>query len=215
MNKLNLGNFAVYDNVLNDKEFENLWLWVQTEKYTGSHSKEWLKVWRLSDNPPMGGPTYLASKAPFNNAIDILLPKILQIAQNSEAIIGKRGENWKEITIRSYIYPRGTKLSWHNDQGYKAACVFYTHPRWSVSWGGELFIADVDEEFENALPSKLCGPLDHDYRDRLIGERGIGRYVYCKPNRAVLTPAPIWHTVSRVDQDAGDYCRCSIVCFFR
>jgi hypothetical protein len=217
LKRLKLNNFSIYDEILSEKEFFDLWKWVQDEEYSGAHSSKWLKVWRLSDSPPMGGTSYKLSQAPLNNPIDNLIPRILQIAEDNQELIGKRGEKWDEITIRSYIYPRGTKLSWHNDQGYQAACIFYTHPKWSVSWGGELFIADVDEEYSKqcAKEGKKCGPLDFEYLDAILQDKGVGRYVHSKPNRAVLTPSPIWHTVNRVDADAGDNCRCSIVFFFK
>jgi hypothetical protein len=217
LRKLGLNNCAIYDEVLSQEDFASLWKWVQEDNYTGAHSNEWLKVWRLSDSPPMGGTSFYLSKAPFSNPIDKLLPKVLQMAEDSRDMIGKRGEKWNEISIKSYIYPRGTKLSWHNDSGYEAACIFYTHPKWSSSWGGELFIAETDKNFEKeCFEEKLkIGPLEKEYVDAILEDKGVGRYVHSKPNRAVLTPAPIWHTVNRVDADAGDNCRCSIVFFFK
>ena len=115
--------FAVYDDVLEQEDFRNMWFYVQGEKYCQPHVAEWTKVWRLNDGAPMGSQDYRFTQRPFNNPLDILSDVIEKVAPDHSELLG----NWNEIHMRSYLYPRNTKLSWHNDYGYTGACIFYTH----------------------------------------------------------------------------------------
>jgi hypothetical protein len=118
--------------------------------------------------------------------------------------------SWGSLILRSYLYPRGTKLNWHNDLGYKAASIFYVHPEWSGTWGGELMIARTPEGVNLPPPH-----LDHKAEDKFLETFGIGTYITCKPNRLVLTRAGVWHSINRVDNDAGDHARASVVGFYK
>ena len=51
--------------------------------------------------------------------------------------------------------------------------------------------------------------------DKFLSAHGFGTYVTCKPNRLVLTRPGVWHSINRVDDDAGDHCRASVVGFFK
>lgn len=57
--------------------------------------------------------------------------------------------------------------------------------------------------------------LDHSYEDEMIGAYGMGNFITAKPNRIVMMKASVWHQINRVDDDAGDHCRCSVVAFFK
>jgi hypothetical protein len=181
---------VVLDDVLPKDHFETVWQYTQDETYAMPHADRWIKVWRLNDAIPMGGPEYKRGEGdtvPFGNAMDLMVAYLVEITK----LYPEHMSNpYNSVVLRSYLYPRGTKLSWHDDSNYAAAMVFYTHKQWSPSWGGELFV----EETPNT---------------------GVGCYVQPLPNRLVLTKSPILHQINRVDPDAGENIRSSIVAFFR
>ncbi len=181
---------VVLDEVMPRSHFEAIAKYSHEETYSMPHADKWIKVWRLNDAMPMGGPEYkrkAGETVPFGNAMDLMVAYLMEVAKHYPKHMSNP---YNSVTLRSYLYPRGTKLSWHDDGDYAAAMVFYTHQVWSPSWGGELFV----EETPNT---------------------GIGCYVQPRPNRLVLTKSPIWHQINRVDADAGENIRSSIVAFFR
>jgi Rps23 Pro-64 3,4-dihydroxylase Tpa1-like proline 4-hydroxylase len=185
--------FVIYDDVLNQEEFEHVGNYIQNEKYVIPHVAGWDRVWKITDSIPLGGPPYYKTKMPFKNALDIIAHYIIKISESHKDQIGE----YEELTLRSYLYPIGTKLSWHNDKGYKAAVIFYAHKDWKINWGGELMIAHGPNNIENSLE-----------------KFGLGHYIFAKPNRLVFTFNGVWHSINRVDQNAGDNVRSTIVGFF-
>lgn len=198
--------FVVYDNVMPENEWASVWKYVETENYSFPHIGKWEKVWRLTDAMPMAGPCFDHSKRPFHNALDLVHFYVTKTAERHPEIVGTE---WNEIHFRSYLYPRGTKLSWHNDNGYEAAAIFYSHPKWGASWGGELMIAETPPETEQIMS------LDRSSEDRLINSIAMGQFIGAKPNRLVITTKNVWHSINRVDIDAGDNIRNTIVAFFK
>jgi hypothetical protein len=199
-------DFVVYDDVLEQEQFLSVWQAVQAEDYSMPHIGGWSKVWRLTDGACIGSKNYETENAPFNNYMDLMLFLVKNAAAASPQII----TNWKTLTLRSYLYPRGTKLSWHNDLGYEGAAIFYIHPEWGSTWGGELMIASTPPDFSLPAPH-----LDHKEEDKFLSLHGMGTYITAKPNRLVVTRPGVWHSINRVDDDAGDHCRATIVGFFK
>lgn len=206
--------FVIYDDVLPQDVFEKVWVHAQHENYANAlGTNNWIKVWRLGDNFPLGSPEYHWSKKPFNNYMDVIGHVFHQIAINSNDLLGDMS-NWYDLVMRSYIYPRNTKLSWHNDTDtYAGAFTYYIHPRWGSTWGGELMVAEVPPLNEMKTPP-LAGPhLDHEWEDEFLLNRGVGQWISPKPNRCVLMSSGVYHAVNRVDADAGDHSRVSVVGF--
>ena len=200
--------FVVYDDVLSEEDFEKVWTYLNKGEYSTVHHMGWQKVWQPNDGTPLvGKENFQHRNAPFNCEMDIVHKQIFRIAQKHSDIV----EGWEEFTLRSYIYPRGTKLSWHNDGAYKGAAIFYAHPTWSAEWGGELLMAEIPKSAHGLAKDE---PLDPRHRDKMLGEWGMGQYVTPNPNRIVMTHGDVWHSLARIDDDAGDNCRCSVVCFF-
>lgn len=199
-------DFVVYDDVLEKPQFEALWAAVQNEEYLMPHISGWSKVWRLTDGTCIGGRNYDSSKCPFGNYVDLMNVMFTNVARAHSNIV----PSWSSIVIRSYLYPRGTKLSWHNDLGYAGAVIYYVHPEWASTWGGELFVAKTPP-CEGHVPPHL----DHRREDEFLATYGLGTYITCKPNRLVMTKPGVWHSINRVDADAGDHCRASVVGFFK
>jgi hypothetical protein len=208
MNKLvETEDFVIYDNVLDEKQFQEVWISIQKEEYLNPHMSGWSKVWRLTDGYCIGGKSYDIAEAPFNNYMDLMQFFIVNFANLHTNII----KDWKNLVLRSYLYPRNTKLNWHNDAGYKGAAIFYAHPKWSSTWGGELMLAKTPKDID-VVPAPH---LDHDFEDKFLETFGFGTYITCKPNRLVLTRPGVWHSINRVDPDAGDHSRATIVGFFK
>lgn len=199
-------DFVIYDDVLNEDQFNSVWSSIQQENYLMPHINGWSKVWRLTDGTCIGSKDYDTASAPFNNYMDLMQFIITKTAEIHKDIL----KTWTKLTLRSYLYPRGTKLNWHNDLGYAGAAIFYAHPYWASTWGGELMLARTPQEVNFPPPH-----LDHSFEDKFLGAFGLGTYITCKPNRLVLTRPGVWHSINRVDSDAGDHCRATVVGFFK
>lgn len=200
-------DYIIYDEVLSQEDFYKVSTAVQAENFSIPHINNWLKVWRISDGLPMGGPSYSCDKRPFNNYMDLIGHIFIEMAKMHPNIL----QEYKELTLRPYLYGRETKLSWHNDAGYTGAGIFYTHKYWGSTWGGELMIAKTPK-VEGGVPNPC---LDHEFEDKFLEYYGYGEYITCKPNRLVLTKKGVWHSINRVDKDAGDHVRSSIVAFYK
>lgn len=199
-------DYVIYDDVLDQENFEKVWKSIQQENYITPHINGWSKVWRLTDGSPIGSKDYDTSNAPFGNYMDLMHFYINNAAKMHDNIL----DSYTNLTLRAYLYPRNTKLNWHNDYGYAGAAIFYAHPEWASTWGGELMLARTPEGASSSAPH-----LDHKEEDKLLERYGIGTYITCKPNRLVITRPGVWHSINRVDPDAGDHCRTTVVGFFK
>jgi hypothetical protein len=205
-------NLAIVDDVLEKDQFEQFWYYFNTIDYAYRSMSGWQKVWRISDNQILASAPYYHAEAPFNNPMDWLHQIILSLtSQHFEDIVGKQGKDWQEFFLTPYIYPQGTKISWHDDYGYVGACIFYPHKEWNPNWGGELMVANVPQ-VDN--PPTVHDNMTRDYINPQLNHYGMGLYTAPSPNRLVFLKGGSWHQINRVDQNAGDHMRCSVVGFF-
>jgi hypothetical protein len=199
---------VVYDDFLTADHAELVWELVKSENYRSQRTTEWYKVWRLGDGAPLGGRDYSYRAGPFGNDIDHVIAAAVQHAAVTPDLVPP---GWIDFVLRPYLYPRGTKLSWHNDAGhYSAAFTYYAHPYWASTWGGELLVLAAPSE--NALA--VDSALDHRREDEFLMATGTGYFVSPRPNRAIFLKGGTLHALNRVDADAGDHVRCSIAGFF-
>jgi hypothetical protein len=198
-------DFVIYDEILDEKNYNNIWLHFQNEKYVYVHNNGWMRVWRSTDGSPMKGPSYELKDFPHTTYVDNVFNIFLEIAKHNNDILG----DWNNLSISPYLYPRDTKLNWHDDGRYLGAIIYYVHPYWASTWGGELMLAKTPKV--ESVPNPC---LDHSFEDKFLETYGFGQYITCKPNRIVLTKKGVWHSINRVDKDAGDHCRASYVGFF-
>lgn len=199
-------DFVIYDDVLDEEQFKAVWNSIQQEHYLIPHMAGWSKVWRVTDGTCIGTKDYDTTNAPFNNYMDLMQFFITNTAKLHTKLL----QEWDRIILRSYLYPRRTKLNWHNDLGYAGAAIFYAHPEWASTWGGELMLAQTPPDCNMPPPH-----LDHREEDKFLGTYGMGTYITCRPNRLVITRPGVWHSINRVDDDAGDHCRATVVGFFK
>ncbi len=207
---LESNEYVVYDDVLEQQHFNMVRTSAEAEDYSIPHIEKWLKVWRISDGLTMGSKQYTFSKNESNipnNHIGFMYNIFNDAAKNNCEVCG----DWNKIILRSYLYGRDTKLSWHNDAGYCSAGIFYCHNYWGSTWGGELMLARTPILQDGQVPNPC---IDHVFEDKFLEYYGFGQYITCKPNRLVLTKGGVWHSINRVDKDAGDHVRMTIVAFF-
>ena len=206
--------FVIYDNILSQEEYSRFWTYTQKEHYVPAKSGGWNKVWRLEDGEPLVSKMQKHTEGPFEDDMEVVRANVMAIAERHPELVG----DYKDVTFRNYLYGRGSRISWHNDPGYNAACIFYTHQEWSPFWGGELMLADLPDLQQ--LPKEVIegvasdDDLEKKWVGRLLNIWGVGRYITPLPNRMVLTKGDVWHATSRVDPSAGDHLRTSVVCFF-
>lgn len=206
-------NYLILDQVFEQQVFDKVVKHFCSLDYSKNNKLE--KVWRICDGEHYSSPTCYGSKAPFNNPLDYIHQTIMFLSSgHASDIVGKQSENWSDISYRPYIYPNGSRISWHNDYGYTAACIFYCHKEWNPSWGGELMVANT--QHMGTMPVSLTP--DNDLSRNSIKPNldyyGFGTYISCLPNRMVFTKGKVWHMINRVDKDAGENLRCSFVAFF-
>jgi Rps23 Pro-64 3,4-dihydroxylase Tpa1-like proline 4-hydroxylase len=101
-------------------------------------------------------------------------------------------------------------LEWHSDTGWLGAFVYYVHPVWRSSWGGELLVAADD-----ATPSGIAPAAAADWRrDVETVCRTGGAFICPRPNRLVLLRGGTLHCIKKVESGAGPSFRASLSGFF-
>jgi hypothetical protein len=222
--------FQVWDEVLPELDFTALWRFFQHDKLESVHHDGRQTVWRIGDGEPLAG-THVVRKLDERgeaSPLDALLGLLVDRAADFAPLVA----DWRSLDARTYLYPRGSGLGWHNDpEPYRGAWIFYAHPRWSAQWGGELMIAHESLRGQALLPrakqfalenGQLVGAppvpmdnhLDNSQEDALLAEPGVGRFVLPRPNRLVVLASGVPHRINRVSDDAGDRVRCSVAGFF-
>jgi hypothetical protein len=235
--------FVVFDDVMPEREFEEIWRYLQFVRLAGVDSVyDQDSPWPISDGRPLTGEMAVAAAKPgglrrrldgeaaaglaypTGTALDHVFEKLLCLLPQVEAWVGKTGEDWNRISATPYVYPSGTALSWHADGSpFTGAFTFYAHPVWKAQWGGELLVADGSRK----LPySRSATPAPHSLEEKLgyrfdkramnehLSRPGVGRFIMAIPNRLVVLAGGNPHKVARVDPSAGDRVRATISGFF-
>ena len=204
---------AVYDEAVTPDQFAALGSWVSKSVYrTPSSAEGWVKIWRLGDGEPMAtGPSYL-SKGPFNSPLDAVAALAIEAARLNPDII----KPYRDIVFSTYLYTRGIKLSWHFDGDvFSGAFNFYVHPYWASTWGGEFMFAETPPADPSRTAYGAHPDFGHGWEDQQLAAIGIGSWLLPKPNRMVIIAPGTFHSVNRVDADAGDNVRCAITAFYQ
>lgn len=207
--------FAIVDEALEQDKFKSFWKYFNGLDFAFRSMTGWQKVWRINDGQVLAGNPFYHSQAPFNCPMDWVHQTIVELArQKFEDIVGKEGQDWQDVLLTPYLYPTGTKISWHNDYGYTGAAIFYPHLNWNPHWGGELCVAKTpspEQIKSSGIPEDM---MSREYVAPLLNAYGMGTYIAPIPNRIAFTAGSTWHGINRVDSAAGDHVRCSVVAFF-
>lgn len=207
--------FRILDDFLGEEAWTEVWTHLQFEELHPVTRTS--GAWKLDDGVPFGGreivtpnPGADSKSTQPHSADDAALSGVLEaLLAAPQAWRDIVGTGWQTVTARSYVYPRGSALSWHSDdtERFAGAYVYYASPRWNAHWGGELLLADSD-------PDEMMGYRfeTEAYSEQLL-ERGTGRFVAPKPNRLVVLGS-VPHAVAPVRDAAGDAVRASVSGFF-
>jgi len=209
---------VVWDNVLEDQEFGGLLTKFSETQFQKQHNTNWEKVWHPGDGEVLRSSTSLYScQMPAFKALQPLHDIMMQQCKDHPELCGKFGVDWHYLILSMYIYPAGSRLSWHGDGvEYTAALTYYCHTQWSPHWGGELLVANTPPlEMMPKVDYEVLASIDHRQLDAFINAFGVGHMIVPKPNRMVLMKSGTCHMVNRVDQAAGDHLRMSVVAFTR
>jgi hypothetical protein len=229
---------AIFDDVLTVEQYSILGRFLQTLEYESVHEKKVHGVWRAFDGNPRrgkdvvflsgesaeaGGPSALRESGltvyPTGTPMDAPLDALVGCLPELAELVGHQGRDWYGFKARSWLYPAGTRLSWHDDaEVYTGSFVYYTHPVWSAVWGGELLIANEAVRIRRAAqpPPPLSDSFEPDEaeegRDLML--EGFGRYLFPKPNRLVVIAGAVSHMITQVSAAAGSNVRSSLGGFF-
>lgn len=180
-------DFVVLDEAFSQTDFLDLNAKVLAEDFKlVDHSGT--KVLSVSDGMPYRGMpcSFQANEPPFlqENRYRFLFEEVMK-----QQRLHFPEAKYDRVNLSAWCYTQGTALNWHDDggAGYQGSFTYYAHREWKPTWGGNLFISEGD-----------------------VG----GRFIYPLPNRLVLMRRGIYHSIQRVDKNAGENCRLSLSGFF-
>jgi hypothetical protein len=205
--------FEMIDNFCPRGELAAVWRHIQTVRLEPVPPLR--AAWTLADGRPYAGPPVIVDRnraALMTNAspqLRRLLSRVMKAAEKRGSLVPK---HWLGVACRPYIYPVGTSLAWHQDDHthYAGSFIYYAHPSWSVSWGGELLVSD---ELDDAPSVTRTPRLDSRRFSETIIRRGSGAFVMPRPNRLVMLGSA-YHSIAPVRAAAGEHVRASIAGFF-
>lgn len=228
-------HLTVIDDLLPPDEFRRFVQALQFTEYSVLQNKSWNKAY----GPP--GPTILESELVVRGQREITPPGLSHVGKVMDLLVGEGsplerlfqgGEAARDhiVTGRVILFGRGGGLRWHADASDQiGAYIYYGHPEWQTSWGGELMIMDgattlghgltekAAGSFGKATNKKLGGVIGPDFQLDGAEERraanGLGRFIMARPNRLVVLSGTAEHRVAPVTDSAGDHLRCSLTGF--
>ncbi len=230
-------HFLVIDDFLPSDHAEEVWKYLQIQKYSSVFTHQWKGGWRLDDGNVMqsvcnfwGDFPIGQVKYPTGLGVDLLMNALLNGPKEIYKLIGKPERDWAAMTATAMLYPRGAGLYWHQDSpSWTGSWTYYAHPEWNIQWGGHLFLADLEKPLSSEYGVYLSkrkdsqmaaqtfssgSHLDNTDANQVLLDRGLGTYVMSKPNRLAVIKAGTPHQVTKVDTSAGDHLRASISGFF-
>jgi hypothetical protein len=207
------GGIRIVEDVLSEPDLQALQTWAERVTYQGVHHMRWRPVWRIGEGEPLRGPTWTvaapasAGGPPADRGCPLALEPLAAVLRRT-LLHGPR--RYARISLTPWIYPRGTALGLHRDDGrFDGSYIFYTVPEWDVHWGGLLHC--VTEATDADLPPPAV--LDASAERASVSATGRGMWIAPVRNRLVLLAPHVRHFISRVDPNAGDRPRTAIAGF--
>ncbi len=226
--------YAVFDDVLPQKDLQAFWREFRNLEFQHVHAEGISRYYRVSDGAPYIGPSVAWTLSPLGallpegvseadlpvrfyptgDATDAVIAAVESAARQCSDLIGERGRDWVGALCRSVAYPARSGISWHTDDtDVTGSFIFYGNPRWDVSWGGELFVADEASRF-SMTRERAEHEFGNDFESEVLLARGFGSYVMPKPNRLIVVGQGHPHKVAQVSPNAGDHVRATFNGFF-
>lgn len=209
---LQIAGAHVFDDVLTDEEFQQLWEFINIYPYERTDAILWSKAWSIADGAILRGPqwqarapdwTLVPPERPDNAArafpadpppLKKLLTKVLEVCETHRSLPDISG-----AAMSPYVWPPGTSIAWHSDgmsvdQKKVGAFTFYAHKEWNCEWGGEFLLSEIDSDAEGitSMPS-----FDNSALSERIIATGHGAWVSPKPNRLIVNPSNMLHKVAK------------------
>lgn len=192
-------HLVVYDEVLPEAAFLDLWQLMNILPYQSTAAIEWAKVWNISDGNIFRSKQIATNEMGMprtETAIDTLIDAVIQVARNHPALAGFNG-----IAVIPYVWPQQSSISWHSDgAAYEThsrigGFTFYAHKYWNAEWGGEFLM--FPERGQQGLV------FDNSNVSEQILSRGIGTWISPKPNRLLFITGDALHKVSKTSPVAA------------
>jgi len=195
-------------------------------------------VWRIRDGFPLRSLLnlhYYSDRAkcpkpkpdwayPTQTPVDIFTDHLNRLSPQLTACVGRKNRDWDRYSVTSWIYPRDTALSLHDDGSgiYSGAFTYFLSPQWDIHWGGLLML--LDPQASKSLQTLKQQNNVHDYYKRKwmgaeeenisVWEPGLAQCIFPKRNRIAFIHPECYHFVTKVSADAGDNVRMSLAGFF-
>lgn len=229
----------VFDDFLPEDLYQKLYLHACTADYEHINTTGKIqRVWRLRDGFPLRSQFTLFHfidetkrpdpkpdwAYPTGTALDTFAEHLSKLSQQAGPVIGERGKDWNRYSVTSWIYPRETALSLHDDGSgvYSGAFTYFLNPHWDIHWGGLLMF--IDPRASKALQNFKTPRNVHDYykkkwldssdENAFVWEPGLAQCIFPKRNRIVFIHPESYHFVTKVTADAGENARMSFAGFF-
>jgi Rps23 Pro-64 3,4-dihydroxylase Tpa1-like proline 4-hydroxylase len=206
---------AIFDDFLLPQEHLNLWDGFRETALSPKDAGEWNRVYQLTDgeDPVSSASRKLSlrdgtagkSKAP--PSLRLFSEKLFALMTGDRQPISFGP--WTGFSLSAWTYRPGMGLEWHSDTGWLAGYIYYAHPVWRSSWGGELLVAE-DDESASGIAARSDDPRG---AVETVCRTG-GAFVYPQPNRLVLLRGGALHCIKKVESAAGQAFRASISGFF-
>ena len=214
-------NFLVFDNFLPKEEKKLLFNQIKLDiwEMTSPHND---KFWHITDGNHYRSSQRWNTNYPFHDNADLWFEKLsdfLKVQKKENNFL----EDYKKFSCRAHAYPRGSKLPWHTDQGV-ITYSYYLHDTWQINWGGATYFIPIDKSYKQSLTIQPGSKHYDSYKGTLkpvdlfeqkekyspLMQKGLGYFIYPKPNRLVFINNNVAHGMSRVDEDAGEHIRISL-----
>jgi hypothetical protein len=208
--------FAIVDDFLDPREHLDLWNAFQETGLSPERAGDWNQVYQRQDaehgsESRLRTPALQDAAGNLPGALRVFGEKLFALASGDQPPVSEIP--WTCFSLSAWIYRPGFGLEWHSDTGWLAAYIYYMHPVWRSSWGGELLVAATDD---SASGIEAVAPSNADHsRDAVEAVcRTGGAFVYPRPNRLVLLRGGTLHCVKNVERAAGQAFRASLSGFF-
>lgn len=213
-------NVKVYDDVLIEEDFNNLFDFINNISYSFTHPDgEWNKSWNLSRGRILRSNT-LTWKLGCVPTVDYFYEPLIPFVETVNKIIIESDvlDTSRSILVHMtpYCYGPGSGLSWHDDRCYIAALSFYSHKYWSPEWGGEFVTIEANDRVISDRNDIQCGVFDKSKLHSLIMKNSVGNFFYPNPNRVVINKGGVNGILHKINDTTIDSSpRLSLQCFMQ
>jgi len=229
----------VFDDFLPEEVYQKLYHYACIADYEHINTKGAVqRVWRLRDGFPLRSLStlfYFTPQGrrpnpkpdwayPTNSVLDMFVSHLNRLTPKASSIVGEAGQGWDRYSVTSWIYPKDTALSLHDDGSgvYSGAFTYFLNPHWDIHWGGLLMFIDprASKELQNFKTPQNAHDyykkkwLDSQEENAFVWDPGLAQCIFPKRNRIVFIHPESYHFVTKVYADAGDNARMSFAGFF-